>query len=87
MDLMLPVVGGIDARRVMKNDAATARIPIVVFSAFCRDLEKKRKALRAGAVECLDKPLDFDRLHALLAEIGGTAEKMKKRNRADFYNR
>jgi DNA-binding response OmpR family regulator len=79
MDLMLPVVGGLDATRRIKTEAATKRIPVVVFSALCWDIETKRKALGAGALECLNKPLDFDHLPALLAEhaLNGASKRAK----------
>jgi DNA-binding response OmpR family regulator len=66
MDLMLPVLGGLDATRRIKSDTQTAQIPVVVFSALCWDFETKQKVLGAGALDCLNKPLDLERLPALL---------------------
>ncbi|HLL77792.1 MAG TPA: response regulator [Pyrinomonadaceae bacterium] len=64
MDLNLPVLDGWEATRRIKAGRETSDIPVVAISAQCID-EWKDKALRAGARECLEKPLDlsaFDRL-------------------------
>src|SRR5829696_5541587 len=41
MDLYLPVLSGLEATRVIKNNPATSRIPILVISAYCKDLDIK----------------------------------------------
>ena len=64
MDLNLPVLDGWEATRLIRARKETSRIPIVAVSAQCSG-DWKDKALRAGARECLEKPLDlpaFDRL-------------------------
>ena len=66
MDLNLPVLDGWEATRRITARPATSRIPIVAVSAQCSG-DWKARALRAGARECLEKPLDlraFDRLLA-----------------------
>jgi CheY-like chemotaxis protein len=64
MDLNLPVLDGWEATRRISARRETQDIPIVAVSAQCSG-DWKDKALRAGARECLEKPLDltaFDRL-------------------------
>jgi two-component system cell cycle response regulator DivK len=64
MDLNLPVLDGWEATRRISAGRETRDIPIVAVSAQCSG-DWKDKALRAGARECLEKPLDlpaFDRL-------------------------
>ena len=66
MDLNLPVLDGWEATRLIHTREETSRIPIVAVSAQCSG-DWKDRALRAGARECLEKPLDllaFDRLLA-----------------------
>lgn len=77
MDLMMPVMSGVDAARVLKGDAETAGIPIIAMSAGF--------ILRGSADELLadsiiSKPFDLDALIANIrttlrrAEHAGTAE-------------
>jgi CheY-like chemotaxis protein len=61
LDLMMPVMDGWEFRRQQRNDPAIADVPVVVLSA----LDPSRGA-DIGAVEFLKKPLDFDRLLALV---------------------
>ncbi len=64
MDLNLPVLDSWEATRRIRARRETRDIPIVAVSAQCNG-DWKDKALRAGARECLEKPLDlsaFDRL-------------------------
>jgi CheY-like chemotaxis protein len=64
MDLNLPILDGWEATRRISARRETSRIPIVAVSAQCNG-DWKDRALRAGARECLEKPLDlgvFDRL-------------------------
>lgn len=66
MDLMLPVFDGLEVMRRIKSDIATSRIPVIVFSAHCWDFTMKQEVLKAGALKCLDKPLDFESLPGLI---------------------
>ena len=64
MDLNLPILDGWEATRRIKSMRATSDIPVVAVSAQCSG-DWEDRALRAGARECLQKPLDllaFDRL-------------------------
>ena len=63
LDLMMPVMDGWEFRREQRKDPAIADVPVVVLSA----LDPSRGA-DIGAVEFLKKPLDFDRLLALVRD-------------------
>ncbi len=58
MDLSMPVLDGYEATRQIKAQDKTHNIPIVAVSAFC-DMENRHKAVAAGCVECVSKPIDF----------------------------
>ncbi|HYG10366.1 MAG TPA: response regulator [Pyrinomonadaceae bacterium] len=58
MDLSMPVLDGYEATRLLKAQDITQNIPIVAVSAFC-DMENQHKAVAAGCVECVSKPIDF----------------------------
>lgn len=64
LDLMMPVMDGYQFRAEQMRDLGLARIPVVVLSA---EGDVGRKAAELGAVEVMRKPVDFDRLLALLA--------------------
>jgi CheY-like chemotaxis protein len=58
MDLSMPVLDGYEATRLIKAQLKTQDIPIVAVSAFC-DMENRHKAVAAGCIECVSKPIDF----------------------------
>ena len=63
MDLSMPVLNGLDATRLLREDLPDT--PVVVFSAF-HNAELKRQALAAGAVAYLAKDCTTQRLRATL---------------------
>jgi two-component system, cell cycle response regulator DivK len=65
MDLSMPVLDGYEATRRIRGSRATSRIPVVAISAFC-DPHNRQKALDAGCVECVCKPVDFGALDGVL---------------------
>lgn len=65
MDLRMPVMNGIEATRLILAQAETCHVPIVAISAHCEG-DWKEEALDAGAVECVEKPVDFDALDRVL---------------------
>jgi CheY-like chemotaxis protein len=65
MDINLPGIGGIEALRILREDPATARIPVVALSANAmpRDIEK---GLQAGFFRYLTKPIKVNEfMHTL----------------------
>ena len=65
MDVQLPKMSGLDATRVLKSDAATAHIPIIVITSFALSGDD-RKAMDAGASYYLAKPYSPRDLMALI---------------------
>jgi CheY-like chemotaxis protein len=63
MDMSLPVLDGWQATRTIKADPNLSQIPVIGLSAHAMSGDRQ-KALDAGCVEYLTKPLDED----LLAE-------------------
>jgi DNA-binding response OmpR family regulator len=61
LDLMMPVMDGWEFRRRQQADPALAAVPVIVLSA----LDQSR-AWDVAADAVLKKPLDFDRLLALV---------------------
>jgi CheY-like chemotaxis protein len=61
LDLMMPVMDGWEFRRVQQSDPAFADVPVIILSAL-----DATRAADVGATEFLKKPLDFDRLLALV---------------------
>lgn len=65
LDYAMPMMDGIEVCRALKADPATARVPVIMFTA-SNDETVKIESLRAGADDFLLKPID-DKL--LLARI------------------
>ena len=65
MDLQLPYVSGIEVTRRLRAHAPTAGIPVVAISAYTAE-EDERRALAAGAVAFLAKPVNNARLVGVL---------------------
>lgn len=68
MDLRMPVMSGIEATRLILAQAETCHVPIVAISAHCEG-NWKEEALEAGAVGCVEKPVDFDALDKVLFQF------------------
>ncbi len=67
MDIGMPERSGLSATYQIRKDPNLSHIPIVAVTAFGAEL--RADALKAGCVECLDKPLDTDQLHKLLGSL------------------
>jgi cyclic di-GMP phosphodiesterase len=57
LDIMMPIMDGYEACRLIKADPETKHIPIIIVTAL-HDRESKLKGLKAGANDFLSKPLD-----------------------------
>jgi CheY-like chemotaxis protein len=64
MDLMMPVLDGVIATRIIRNLEQINEIPIIALTAY-NDLYQK-KAIEAGCNEVIEKPLDLEKLKPLL---------------------
>ena len=73
LDISLPRLDGPEVLARMKADANLARIPVIAFTAFASDQERRR-LLELGFDEHISKPItDFDLLT-------GTVERLLQRN-------
>lgn len=68
MDLTMPVLDGFEATRRLREQRETRRVPVVAVSAFS-DARNREKALEAGCVEFVGKPVDFTALDSLLGRL------------------
>ena len=58
LDVVLPDINGLEVCRRLKNDPATAHIPVVLISAVRTDDDSIRKGLQTGADGYLVKPIE-----------------------------
>lgn len=68
MDIRMPRVDGIAARRALAADPATARIPVVAVSADVLTWPEVR-AMQEGFAAYLPKPCNLGRISALVASL------------------
>lgn len=65
MDVMMPVMDGLEATRLIRSDARFQKLPIIVVTAKAMK-DDQEQCIRAGASDYLAKPIDIDRLYSLL---------------------
>jgi PAS domain S-box-containing protein len=68
LDMGLPDLDGVAVLTALRQDPRTAGLPVVMLSASAQPDEVAR-AMQAGAVEYLGKPVDFQRLAATVARL------------------
>lgn len=68
LDVMLPGLDGFEVCHRMREDSATAQIPVIMLSAKGQDTDKAA-ALKVGADEFYAKPADRIVLLAKIAEL------------------
>ncbi len=61
MDVLMPKMDGLEATRILKADAATSNIPILVLTSYAMKGDKET-ILQAGCDGYLAKPLDIKEL-------------------------
>ena len=71
MDLSMPVMDGIEAARFLSGTPETSNMPIIAVTAHCVDSDWRRRALAAGCIACVGKPVDFRRLDQLISGARG----------------
>lgn len=64
MDIGMPLLDGLSAAQLIGGRAGCENIPIIVLTAY-RNI--REQALAAGCVDVIYKPVDLDKLKALLA--------------------
>ncbi len=75
MDIMLPVMDGLDATRQIRQNPKTSSIPIIAVTALSSRRDKE-KCLQSGCDDYLSKPFtQFTRL-----QLGSRIEKLLKQN-------
>jgi len=67
MDVQLPKMSGLEATRVLKADARTSDIPVIVITSFALSGDRE-KAAEAGAASYLAKPYSPRELLALVRQ-------------------
>ena len=70
MDVSLPELDGLEATRRLKQDPATAPIPIIVLTAHAM-VSDREKSFEAGCQEFETKPVDLARLLDKMARLLG----------------
>ena len=68
MDINLPTLDGLGATRRIRESEALREVPIVAITAFGTE-GFQRAAYDAGISGYLTKPIDFDRMHLLIARL------------------
>jgi len=82
MDVRMPGLSGVEALKTMK--ALAPQLAVIMMTAFARD-DLAEEARRAAALAVLPKPLDMERLLALLTQVarseGPTGDARHERDR------
>ena len=72
MDIWMPSTDGLEAtRRIAEAHPPEAR-PLIIGITADATLETRTRCLHAGMVECLTKPLSYDRLKSALEHVAGS---------------
>ncbi len=70
LDIMMPIIDGYEACRILKSNPLTKNIPVVLLTAKGRDIDK-RLGYEVGATDYIIKPFSpnklIDRIHELLS--------------------
>ena len=69
MDLNMPIMDGVAAISAIRGLSRMDRVHIAVVSAYVHDPAWCDRVLRAGANECIVKPVELGALEALLARV------------------
>ncbi|MCD6167928.1 MAG: response regulator [Caldisericia bacterium] len=68
MDIMMPIMDGIEATRILKRNKNTKDIPIIIVTAAAHR-ENKARAAEAGADEFISKPIDLVELEIRIKNL------------------
>jgi len=75
MDVMMPVMDGLEATRQIRADDRFQKLPIISITAKAMK-DDQEQCLKAGASDYLAKPIDIDRLYSLLRVWMPTLERL-----------
>lgn len=79
LDLMLPVIAGLELCRIVRKDPKTAHIPIIMLTAKAEDIDKI-VGLEVGADDYITKPFN---IRELIARIRAILRRVEKPQKAD----
>lgn len=68
MDVKMPRFDGLSVTRVIRSHPTLSEVPIVAVTGMVTP-QFRLEALDAGCNQCLDKPIDFDRLEKLVKAL------------------
>lgn len=83
LDILMPEMNGFEVTNILKNDADTKRIPILLISALGQDTEIRIKGLNSGADGFITKPFNQYELIAqvnILLRIKNAEDLLRKLN-------
>ncbi len=69
LDLSLPAMSGLDVLRLMRKDARTKSIPVIILTASRSD-QDYRESIHLGVTAYITKPIDFLELANVIPAIG-----------------
>jgi DNA-binding NtrC family response regulator len=75
LDVRMPDITGLEVLRSIRRTNADCRVVLMTGMA---DVETAVEAIKAGAQDFMTKPLDFDRLAGLLADVREDAERRQR---------
>lgn len=68
VDINMPGGTGVEAIKRIKGSTKTGAMPVIAMTGSATP-EARKSALDMGAVECIEKPIDLDRLAELLKSL------------------
>lgn len=75
MDVMMPIMDGLEATRRIRADGRFQKLPIIAITAKAMK-DDQEQCIKAGASDYLAKPIDIDRLYSLLRVWMPTLERI-----------
>lgn len=68
LDMMLPTLNGVEVLKMLKANAASRSIPVIVVTAYFGEATFNERSIKElGAFEFLKKPVQFSRLAEMIA--------------------
>jgi CheY-like chemotaxis protein len=68
MDVMMPVIDGIEVTRQLKENDSTKNIPIILLSAAAQS-EMVEKGLNSGAIDYISKPFEPEQVKNAIQQV------------------